>query len=121
MQKRILIYIMLFTFGMLILPKTFLHDCVRQHAPQSYSFFSSHDHDHSNDHHHHKHSSDNAQFSSSDDCPICDFHFFPFGIHHYQIQVFQDNAVYVSHIWEEAVSQFSQPKHLLRGPPSMRV
>lgn len=107
MQKRILIYFMLFTFGLLIIPKSYLHDCLRQHEHVS---------DHSEDDHH-KHSSHEANFSTSDNCSICDFQFFAFGIHHFSFNIFIDKVIYVSGLWLESPSEFSVPKHLLRGPP----
>jgi hypothetical protein len=61
MLKRMFIYLLLCTFGLLNVPKVYWHDCERQHLHASYD---------------HEHSHDEAQISSSDDCSICDFQFF---------------------------------------------
>lgn len=104
MLKRMFIYLLLCTFGLLNVPKVYWHDCERQHLHASYD---------------HEHSHDEAQISSSDDCSICDFQFFPFTIHQYAVQFHLDNVTVVHGTLPTQTVDISTPTKFLRGPPAL--
>ena len=98
------IYILFCTFGLLNVPKVYWHDCERTHVH----------HNHESNHNH-----DELSFESSEDCSICDFHFFPFTIHHYQVAFYFDKDVTVHGDVEIHSIAMDTPTPLLRGPPSV--